>query len=101
MSQMWAGLERSRETITRVEARFVPVIGIVIVIIIVIVIVTITITTTTITIIIIIRLEELWQRVDALRPTIDTKLERLMEVGASSSSSYDIIVIVILKLASC
>jgi len=45
MSQMWAGLERSRETVTRVEAR----------------------------------LEELWQRVDALRPTIDTKLERLME----------------------
>jgi len=45
MSQMWSGLERSREAVTRVEAR----------------------------------LEELWQRVDALRPTIDTKLERLME----------------------
>jgi len=45
MSQMWTGLERSREAVTKVEAR----------------------------------LEELWQRVDALRPTIDTKLERLME----------------------
>merc|ERR1712045_523575 len=45
MSQMWAGLERGREAITKVEAR----------------------------------LEELWQRVDALRPTIDTKLELLME----------------------
>merc|ERR1712233_101333 len=45
MSQMWSGLERSRETVAKVEAR----------------------------------LEELWQRVDALGPTIDTKLERLME----------------------
>merc|ERR1712241_424380 len=45
MSQMWTGLERSREAVTRGEAR----------------------------------MEELWQRVDALRPTIDTKLERLME----------------------
>merc|ERR1711963_1257136 len=45
MSQMWSGLERSREAVARVEAR----------------------------------LEELWQRVDSLGPTIDTKLERLME----------------------
>merc|ERR1712117_650159 len=42
---LWAGLERSREAVNKVEAR----------------------------------LEELWQRVDSLRPTIDTKLERLME----------------------
>merc|ERR1711936_340639 len=45
LSQLWAGLERSREAVNKVEAR----------------------------------LEELRQRGDSLRPTIDTKLERLME----------------------
>ena len=94
MSQMWSGLERSREAVTRVEARLTV---IDIAIIVIITMITISISTNVVDLVITIgvttiltitfmvtlsRLEELWQRVDALRPTIDTKLERLMEVGA-------------------
>ena len=100
MSQMWSGLERSREAVTRVEARLTV---IDMAIIVIITMITISITTNVVDMVITIgvttiltitfmltlsRLEELWQRVDALRPTIDTKLERLMEVGALPSSPF-------------